>query len=81
MAKEDCIEIEGIVEECLPGAKFRVKLPNGHVIKAHISGKLRINNIKVIEGDGVRVEMSPYDTSIGRIVWREKKAHPAAPPK
>jgi translation initiation factor IF-1 len=73
MAKEDCIEIEGIVEEACPGAIFKVKLPNNHIITAYLSGKLHMHNIKILEGDSVKVEMSPYDMTKGRIVWRDKK--------
>ncbi|MDR1564075.1 MAG: translation initiation factor IF-1 [Oscillospiraceae bacterium] len=72
MSKEDVIEIEGIVEEALPNATFKVKLPNGHQILAHISGKLRMNFIRILPGDKVTVEMSPYDLSKGRITWRSK---------
>ena len=72
MAKEDVIEIEGIVEEALPNATFKVKLPNGRQILAHISGKLRMNFIRILPGDKVTVEMSPYDLSKGRITWRTK---------
>ncbi|MBR5484978.1 MAG: translation initiation factor IF-1 [Oscillospiraceae bacterium] len=72
MAKEDVIEIEGTVLEALPNAQFRVELPNGHKILAHISGKLRMNFIRILPGDKVTVEMSPYDLSKGRITWRSK---------
>ncbi|HBR02654.1 MAG TPA: translation initiation factor IF-1 [Ruminiclostridium sp.] len=72
MAKEDVIEIEGSVLEALPNATFKVKLENGHVILAHISGKLRMNYIRVLPGDKVTVEMSTYDLSRGRITWRGK---------
>ena len=72
MSKDDVIEFEGIVEEVLPNTTFRVKLANGHIITTYISGKLRKNYIKVLEGDKVKVEMSPYDLSRGRITWREK---------
>lgn len=72
MSKEDCIEIEGVVEEALPGAQFKVKLPNGHIITAHLSGKLHMHKINILEGDSVKVEMSPYDMTKGRIVWRDK---------
>lgn len=72
MSKEDVIEFEGVVEEVLPNTTFRVRLTNGHVITTYISGKLRRNFIKVLEGDKVKVEMSPYDLSQGRITWREK---------
>lgn len=72
MAKNDVIEVEGTVVEKLPNAMFQVELENGHKILAHISGKLRMNFIKIIPGDKVRVEMSPYDLSKGRITWRDK---------
>ncbi len=72
MAKEDVIEIEGIVEEALPNANFLVKLDNGHIVRAYISGKLRQNYIKILPGDKVTMEISPYDLSKGRITWRGK---------
>ena len=72
MAKNDVIEVEGTALEKLPNAMFQVELENGHKILAHISGKLRMNFIKIIPGDKVRVEMSPYDLSKGRITWRDK---------
>lgn len=72
MSKEDVIEIEGIVVESLPNAQFRVELPNGYQILAHISGKLRMNFIRILLGDKVTVEMSPYDLTKGRITWRSK---------
>ena len=72
MSKQDVIEIEGIVVEKLPNAMFKVELPNGKVILAHISGKLRMNFIKILPGDKVTVEMSPYDLTKGRITWRAK---------
>lgn len=72
MSKQDVIEIEGIVLEALPNATFKVELQNGHVILAHISGKLRMNFIRILPGDKVTVEMSPYDLSQGRITWRSK---------
>lgn len=72
MSKQDVIEIEGIVIEALPNATFKVELQNGHVISAHISGKLRMNFIRILPGDKVTVEMSPYDLSQGRITWRSK---------
>ena len=72
MSKEDVIEIEGTVVEALPSAQFKVELPNGHQILAHISGKLRMNFIRILPGDKVTVEMSPYDLSKGRIIWRDK---------
>ena len=72
MAKEDVIEVEGTVVEALPNTNFKVELENGHQILAHISGKLRMNYIKILPGDKVRVELSPYDLTKGRITWRAK---------
>ena len=72
MAKEDVLELEGTVLEALPNAKFKVELPNGHVILGHISGKLRMNFIRILPGDKVTVELSPYDLTRGRITWRAK---------
>ena len=72
MAKDDVIELEGIVTDALPNAMFKVKLPNDHVILAHISGKLRMNFIRILPGDKVTVQMSPYDLTQGRITWRSK---------
>ena len=72
MSKEDVIEIEGTVTEALPNATFQVELANGHKILAHVSGKLRMNYIRIVPGDKVTVEMSPYDLSKGRITWRSK---------
>ena len=72
MAKEDVIEVEGVVVEALPNTNFKVELENGHQILAHISGKLRMNYIKILPGDKVKVERSPYDLSRGRIIWRAK---------
>ena len=72
MSKTDVIEIEGVVVEKLPNAMFKVELENGHIVLAHISGKLRMNFIKILPGDQVTLEMSPYDLSKGRIVWRDK---------
>ena len=72
MSKEDVIEIEGIVKETMPNATFKVELPNGHTILAHISGKLRMNFIRILPGDKGTVEMSPYDLTKGRITWRSK---------
>ena len=73
MAKDDVIELEGTVVEALPNAMFQVELPNGHKILAHISGKLRMNFIRILPGDKVTVQMSPYDLTRGRITWRSKK--------
>ena len=72
MAKEDVIEVEGTVVEALPNAMFQVELENGHKILAHISGKLRMNYIRILPGDKVTVELSPYDLTRGRITWRDK---------
>jgi translation initiation factor IF-1 len=72
LAKDDVIEVDGKVIEKLPNAEFRVQLENNHIIKAHISGKLRMNFIRIIPGDKVLIEMSPYDLTKGRIVWRDK---------
>ena len=72
MAKEDVIEVEGTVVEALSNTNFKVELENGHQILAHISGKLRMNYIKILPGDKVKVELSPYDLSRGRIIWRAK---------
>lgn len=72
MAKDDMIELEGVVVEALPNAMFSVKLQNDHVVLAHISGKLRMNYIKILPGDRVTLEMSPYDLTRGRITWRNK---------
>ena len=72
MSKVDVIEVEGVVVEALPNAMFKVELENGHIVLAHISGKLRMNFIKILPGDKVTLEMSPYDLSKGRIVWRDK---------
>ena len=72
MSKEDVIELEGTVVETLPNTTFKVELENGHQILAHISGKLRINYIKILPGDKVTIELSPYDLTRGRITWRAK---------
>ena len=72
LSKDDVIEIEGVVLESLPNAMFQVELQNGHKILAHISGKLRMNFIRILPGDKVTVEMSPSDLSKGRITWRSK---------
>ena len=72
MAKEDVIEVEGVVKEALPNAQFLVELTNGHQLLAHISGKLRMNYIRILPGDKVTVEISPYDLTKGRITWRSK---------
>jgi translation initiation factor IF-1 len=72
MSKQDVIETEGVVVEALPNAMFKVELQNHHTIMAHISGKLRMNFIRILPGDKVTVEMSPYDLTQGRITWRTK---------
>ena len=72
MAKEEAIEVEGRVVEPLPNAMFRVELPNGHKLLAHVSGKMRMNFIRILPGDSVTLELSPYDLSRGRIIRREK---------
>ena len=72
MSKQDVIEVEGTVTESYPNAMFQVELSNGHRILAHISGKLRINYIRILPGDKVTVELSPYDLTRGRITWRGK---------
>ena len=72
MSKEDVIEMQGTVLEALPNATFKVKLESGHEINAHISGKLRMNFIRILPGDKVTIELSPYDLTKGRITWRAK---------
>ncbi|MCB9772541.1 MAG: translation initiation factor IF-1 [Candidatus Omnitrophica bacterium] len=72
MAKEDSIEVEGIIDEALPNAQFKVKLDNGHMVLAHLAGKMRMHFIRIIPGDRVKVELSPYDLSRGRITYRCK---------
>ena len=72
MSKQDVIEVEGIVKEALPNATFQVEIPGGHMILAHISGKLRMNFIRILPGDKVTLEMSTYDLTKGRITWRSK---------
>jgi translation initiation factor IF-1 len=72
MSKKDVIEVEGKVLEKLPNAMFQVELENGHKILAHISGKLRMHYIRILPGDKVTIEMSPYDLTKGRIIWRDK---------
>lgn len=72
MAKEKAIEVEGVVKETLPNAVFRIELPNGHLVLAHVSGKIRMHFIKILPGDRVLVELSPYDLSRGRIIYRYK---------
>lgn len=72
MSKEEAIEVEAKVVEILPQTKFNVELENGHVILAHVSGKIRMNNIRILPGDKVKVELSPYDLTRGRITYRYK---------
>ncbi len=72
MAKKDVIEVMGTVVEAQPNAMFKVKLENEHMVLAHISGKIRMNFIKILPGDKVKVELSPYDLTRGRITWRDK---------
>ena len=72
MAKEEAIEVEGIVKESLPNTMFRVDLKNGHVILAHLSGKMRKHFIRIVPGDSVKVALSPYDLNRGRIIFRER---------
>ncbi|WP_319780492.1 translation initiation factor IF-1 [Maridesulfovibrio sp.] len=72
MAKEEGIEVEGVVQEALPNAMFKVELENGHIILGHISGKMRKHYIRILPGDRVRVELSPYDLTRGRITFRMK---------
>tara|TARA_B100000131_G_C18071591_1_gene594671 strand:- start:1142 stop:1366 length:225 start_codon:yes stop_codon:yes gene_type:complete len=72
MAKTKAIEIDGIIEETLPNAMFRVKLENGHIVLAHVSGKMRMHFIKILPGDKVKLELSPYDLTRGRITYRYK---------
>lgn len=72
MAKEEAIEVTGKVTEALPNVMFRVELSNGHIILAHMSGRMRQNHIKIVPGDTVKIEMSPYDLTKGRIIYRDK---------
>ncbi|HLC18517.1 MAG TPA: translation initiation factor IF-1 [Thermodesulfobacteriota bacterium] len=72
MPKEEAIQVEGTVTECLPNAMFRVELENGHKVLAHVSGKMRMHFIKILPGDKVTVELSPYDLTRGRITYRSK---------
>ena len=73
MGKEDTIEVEGKVLEIIPGGNFKTQLSNGHIIEAHVSGKMRVNNIRIIPGDTVVIELSPYDLTRGRITYRKQK--------
>lgn len=72
MSKKEVIEVEGTISEALPNTMFKVELENGHEILAHISGKLRMNFIRILPGDKVTIELSPYDLTRGRITWRKK---------
>jgi len=75
MPKEDAIRVEAVVKEALPNAMFRVELENGHTVLAHVSGKMRMHFIRILPGDRVTIEMSPYDLTRGRIVYREERRH------
>jgi len=72
VAKEEAIEVEGIVKEALPNTMFRVELQNGHMIMAHLSGKMRKHYIRIVPGDSVKIELSPYDLEKGRIIFRQR---------
>ena len=72
MSKSDVIEVDGVVTESYPNAMFEVQLPNGHKVLAHVSGKMRMNYIRIYPGDKVKIELSPYDLTRGRIIWRSK---------
>ncbi len=72
MTHQGNIEVEGVVAECLPNTLFRVKLPNGHIVLCHLSGKMRLNFIRIMPGDKVKVEVTPYDSTKGRITYRVK---------
>jgi translation initiation factor IF-1 len=72
LSKSDVIEVEGVVTESFPNAVFEVELPNGHKVLAHVSGKMRMNYIRIYPGDKVTIELSPYDLARGRITWRSK---------
>ena len=72
MSKTDVIEVDGVVTEAYPNAMFEVQLPNGHKVLAHVSGKMRMNYIRIYPGDKVTIELSPYDLNQGRITWRSK---------
>ena len=72
MAKSDVIEAEGKVTDLLPGGKFKVELTGGHIVEAHVSGKMRVNNIRILPGDTVTIELSPYDLTHGRITYNNK---------
>jgi len=77
MAKEDQIEMEGVVIDALPNTMFRVQLENGHIVMAHISGKMRKNYIRILKGDRVTVQLTPYDLTKGRIIFRNREGGPA----
>ena len=79
MSKSDVIEVEGVVTESFPNAMFEVELPNGHKILAHVSGKMRMNYIRIYPGDKVTIELSPYDLTRGRITWRSKNLRASKP--
>ena len=72
MAKNDVIEVDGKVIDVLPGGKFKVELVNGHIVEAHVSGKIRMNNIRILPGDTVVIELSPSDVTHGRIIWNKR---------
>ena len=72
MPKDDVIKVDGVVKELLPNTMFKVELQNGHCVLAHISGKMRLNFIRILPGDKVTIELSPYDLTKGRIIWRDK---------
>jgi translation initiation factor IF-1 len=80
MAKDDLIEMEGVVNEVMPDTRFRVSLDNGHAIIAHMSGRMRKHHIRILAGDKVSIEMTPYDLTKGRITFRHKDERPAAAP-
>lgn len=73
MPKEEPIEVEGVVTDCFPNAMFKVELPNGHKVLAHVCGKMRMHFIRILPGDVVKLELSPYDLTRGRIIYRVKK--------
>lgn len=80
MAKEEMIEMEGVVDEVMPDTRFRVMLENGHSVVAYVSGKMRKHRIRILAGDKVRIEVTPYDLNKGRITFRHKDERPAASP-
>ena len=81
MAKEEAIEMEGVVLETLPNTMFKVKLENGHIVTAHISGRMRKNYIRILTGDHVTVELTPYDLTKGRITYRSSEKKKPSPPQ